>query len=97
MLLTDLAICSAAVWFAFWLRLGEWDWINLPVLSFLLMANVCWLIAALAGGAYRSVVRFSGRHTVFQLIPVFAGMAVMLAVILFVFRIPGIPRTLSPR
>ena len=94
-LATDLAICSASVWIAFWLRLGEWDWINLPALSFLLLANICWLISALLGGAYRSVVRFSGRHTVFQLIPIFAAMSLMLALMLFTLRIPGVPRTVS--
>lgn len=92
---TDLGICSLSVWVAFWLRLGEWDWINLPVISFILLTNICWLLAALGGGAYQSVIRFSGRHTVFRLIPVFAGMSVMLALVLFLVRVPGVPRTLS--
>ncbi|WP_147416746.1 polysaccharide biosynthesis protein [Sphingomonas edaphi] len=91
----DLAICSFAVWIAFWLRLGEWDWVNLPVIQFMVLANASWLIAAFAGGTYRSVIRFSGRHTVFRMIPVFIGMSSMLAAVLFTLHPPGIPRTLS--
>ena len=91
----DLVICSFAVWVAFWLRLGEWDWINVPVFFFLAVANCTWVIVSLLGGAYRSVVRFSGRHTIFSLIPVFASLSAILAVVLFLQPLPGVPRTLS--
>ncbi|QDP20449.1 polysaccharide biosynthesis protein [Sphingomonas xanthus] len=91
----DLAACAIAVWIAFWLRLGEWDWINGPLLQFMALAMATWLLVALPFGTYRSVVRFSGRHTVFRLIPVFAIVSVSLAAILFSLKPPGIPRTLS--
>lgn len=92
---TDLALCCGAVWIAFWLRLGEWDWISWPLLTFMALANVAWLVAAALGGTYKSVVRFSGRHTVFRLIPVFFGMSLLLGAVLMLAQFPGIPRTLS--
>jgi FlaA1/EpsC-like NDP-sugar epimerase len=92
---SDLALCVFAVWVAFWLRLGEWDWINWPALIFMSLASTTWLAVAFAGGTYRSVVRFSGRHTVFRLIPIFVAMSSLLAITLFSARIQGIPRTLS--
>jgi len=91
----DLTLCSSTVWVAFWLRLGDWDWISWPLLTFMALANAAWLFAACAGGTYRSVVRFSGRHTVFRLIPVFTAMSGILAIVLLTAGIPGIPRTLS--
>lgn len=91
----DLLICSVAVFTAFWLRQGAWDPISLPTLIFLLIANSAWLLVAIPAGTYLAVVRFSGRHTVFRLIPVFVAMSALLALVLFSLKIPGIPRTLA--
>ncbi len=91
----DLAICAFSVWLAFWLRLGEWDWLNWPVFIFMTLAVSTWLAVSLPAGTYRSVLRFSGRHTVFRMLPVFGIMSLILAMILFTLRIPGIPRTIS--
>jgi len=92
---SDLVICSVAVLLAFWLRLGEWNVFSLATLTLLVAANVTWLVVSILSGTYLSVVRFSGRHTVFRLIPVFVAMSAILGVLLFTLRIDGIPRTLS--
>lgn len=92
---TDLALCAFAVWVAFWLRLGDWDWISWPLLIFMALSMCTWLAVAIPAGTYRSVVRFSGRHTVFRLIPVYGVMSLILALVLFTLRVPGIPRTLA--
>src|SRR3954462_2044403 len=68
---SDLAICCVAVFVAFWLRIGEWHPLSFPSLIFLALASLTWLGVAMLSGTYLLVVRFSGRHTVFHLIPVF--------------------------
>jgi FlaA1/EpsC-like NDP-sugar epimerase len=92
---SDLLICSVAVFVAFWLRIGEWNPLSRPTLIFLAIASVAWIGVAMLSGIYLLIIRFSGRHTVFRLIPVFVVMSVVLGILLFGLEIEGIPRTLS--
>ena len=91
----DLAICVLAVWVAYWLRLGEWELITRRVLVFAGIAVAVWLAVAVVTRTYRTVVRFSGRHTVLALTRSCMWMSLVLAVILFTLRIDSVPRTLS--
>lgn len=91
----DLSICLVAVWVAYWLRMGEWEFLSRPVLVFAGIALATWLAVAIATKTYRSVVRFSGRETIFGLMKSCAIMSAVLAAILLIARIDGIPRTLS--
>ncbi|MEO5973243.1 MAG: polysaccharide biosynthesis protein, partial [Sphingomicrobium sp.] len=91
----DLALCLAVVWIAFWLRLGYWQFTTRGVLIFAGIAVVSWTAASVATRTYRSVVRFSGRHTILVLMRACALMAAVLAVVLLSLRIDGIPRTLA--
>lgn len=91
----DVVTCLAAVWLAYCLRTGEWNLLSRPVLIFAGIAIVTWIGVALATGTYRSVVRFSGRATVFGLLKSCIIMSAILAVVLLVTAIDGVPRTLS--
>lgn len=91
----DLGTCLVAVWVAYWLRMGEWGFLSRPILIFAGIAISAWIALAIATKTYRSVVRFSGRETIFGLMKSCAIMSVILAVILVMVRIDGLPRTLS--
>jgi FlaA1/EpsC-like NDP-sugar epimerase len=91
----DLMICLLAVWVAYWLRLGEWELFTPRVVIFAGIALVTWIGVAIATRTYRSVVRYSGRHTVFALMRACMLMSLVLAIILVTLRIDSLPRTLS--
>lgn len=91
----DVGTCLVAVWMAWWLRLGGWEFLSRPVLIFSGMAISTWIAVAIATKTYRSVVRFSGRQTVFGLMKACVIMSVILATILLMARIDGLPRTLA--
>lgn len=91
----DIAICIVAVWIAYWLRMGEWEFLSRPVLIFAGIAVAAWIVVALATKTYRSIVRFSGRQTIFGLMRACAIMSLVLAAVLLTARISDVPRTLS--
>lgn len=94
-ILLDFAICLLAVWLAYWLRLGEWELLSPRVIVFAGIALAVWTAVAVATRTYRSVIRFSGRHTVLALVRTCFIYSVVLAVILLTARIDSVPRTLS--
>jgi FlaA1/EpsC-like NDP-sugar epimerase len=91
----DLMICLLAVWLAYWLRLGEWELFTPRVVIFAGIALATWIGVSIATRIYRSVVRFSGRHTVFALMRACMLMSLVLAILLVTLRIDSLPRTLS--
>jgi FlaA1/EpsC-like NDP-sugar epimerase len=91
----DCGVCLAAVPFAFWLRLGEWELRTPRVVIFAGIALAAWLFVSLATRTYRSVTRFAGQHTLFALMRSCVLMSFVLGVILLTLRIDSMPRTLS--
>lgn len=91
----DCAIGLIAVWVAYWLRLGEWELFTRRVLVFAGVAALSWIAVAIATNIYRSVTRFSGRHTVLMLGRSCVMLSLMLAFILLTARFDSVPRTLA--
>jgi FlaA1/EpsC-like NDP-sugar epimerase len=91
----DAITCLLAVWVAYWLRIGEWQLTSRPVIIFSTLAITTWFIVAVSTKTYRSVVRFSGRPTIYSLMRSCAILSGFLAAILFNARIENVPRTLS--
>lgn len=91
----DIAMCIVAVWIAYWLRVGEWDFLSRPVLIFAAIAVSIWIAVAVATKTYRSIIRFSGRQTIFGLMRACAIMSLVVAAVLLTARISDVPRTLS--
>jgi FlaA1/EpsC-like NDP-sugar epimerase len=92
----DLGLCVIAVLLAYSLRLDEWRVFTLPTLTFVATTCVLWLAIAPAQGVYRSMLRFSGTHSVKDLARSCGILALALAVLLFGFGFPAkMPRTLS--
>jgi FlaA1/EpsC-like NDP-sugar epimerase len=93
--LLDLALCLAATWLAFYLRLGDWTLWSGPVLFVAGITMFVWLLLALRLSIYQSVMRFSGGRTMMSLALACVLLALVLLVVLLPLRLPGVPRTVS--
>jgi FlaA1/EpsC-like NDP-sugar epimerase len=92
----DLGLCVFAVLLAFSLRIGEWRILTTPVLSLTAITCAIWLVVAPMQGVYRSLLRFSGAHSLKDLAASCGILAFALTVLLVFLRIPDrTPRTLS--
>lgn len=91
----DLFVCAVATWIAYWLRLGEWELFTPRVLIFGAIAMSVWAIVSGWTRTYRTVTRFSGRHTIYGLMRSCVLLSLGLAAILAVARIESVPRTLA--
>ncbi|MBA3940220.1 MAG: capsule biosynthesis protein CapD [Sphingopyxis sp.] len=90
----DGILCIAAVLISFSLRLGVWDLVSRPILTFGAIALALWYPIAWKSGVYRSLIRYSGARTVADLAIACGILTLPLIVIFVVFRIPDVPRTL---
>jgi FlaA1/EpsC-like NDP-sugar epimerase len=91
----DLGVCALATWIAYWLRLGEWELFTPRVLIFGAIAIAVWAMVSGWTRTYRTVTRFSGRHTIYGLMRACVLMSLVLAAILTLARIDSVPRTLA--
>lgn len=91
----DGLLCIAAVLISFSLRLGVWDLISPPILIFAAITLALWYPIAWKTQVYRALIRYSGARTVADLAVACGLLALPLIVILVLFRIDAIPRTLS--
>lgn len=90
----DGLLCIASVLIAFSLRLGVWEIMSRPILIFSVTALALWYPVAWKSGVYRSLIRYSGARTVADLVIACGLLMLPLIVILVVFRVPDVPRTL---
>jgi FlaA1/EpsC-like NDP-sugar epimerase len=94
-LVIDGFLCLSAVWIAFSLRVGAWEFISWPIAIFAACALVLWYPIAWRTGVYRSLIRYSGARTVADLAAACGLLMLPLIVICVAFRPPDVPRTLS--
>ena len=91
----DGGLCLVAVWIAFSLRLGVWELFSRPIMTFAACAAIFWYPIAWKSGVYRSLIRYSGSRTVTDLAVACGLLILPLLLVCVVFRLPGVPRTLS--
>jgi FlaA1/EpsC-like NDP-sugar epimerase len=91
----DGALCLAAVWIAFSLRLGVWELASRPIATFAACALFFWYPIAWRSGVYRSLIRYSGSRTIADLAVACGLLTLPLFVVCVLFRLPDVPRTLS--
>jgi len=91
----DMALCTLAVWIAYYLRLGEFLSLEgQPTLA--VAASICLAIPIfIVSGLYRAVLRHAGQEVVWVTIRACAGYGVIYATIFAVYGIDGIPRTVG--
>lgn len=94
-LLVDVAICVFTVWFAFFLRLG-----NFVALS----GNALWAVAGaiafaipifVVSGLYRAIFRYSGWPAVLAVARAVGVYALVYSAIFTAISVPGVPRTVG--
>jgi FlaA1/EpsC-like NDP-sugar epimerase len=93
--LVDSAICVAAIWLAFSLRLGDWQLWNAPIRDVLITSFLIWPPIFLASGVYRSIFRFAGSGTIADLARAISIFLFLMTLILTAIGLPGVPRTLG--
>ncbi|MBT8544367.1 polysaccharide biosynthesis protein [Polynucleobacter paneuropaeus] len=94
-LVTDASFCVLAVWFAYYLRLGQW----IPLSGDPLLAVIASLVFALpvfiSFGLYRAIFRYSGWPALITVSKACAIYGLMFAVLITTFGFAGIPRTIG--
>lgn len=91
----DSAICMIAIWLAFSLRLGDWQYWNAPVRSVMLASFLFWPPLFLLFGVYRSIFRFAGSGTITELARAISIFGLAMTVTFTAVAVPGVPRTLG--
>ena len=98
-LLVDASICVLSIYFAFYLRLGEWiplfsasNWNPLLVLEGSIILS---LPIFLAFGLYREIFRYSGWFAFLTLVRAMCLYSVIFVVVFTLIGIEGVPRTVG--
>jgi len=91
----DVALCVLSVWFAFYLRLGEWVSLAGPAIFAVVAAVALALPVFIISGLYRAIFRYSGLPAM-----VAVGRAMLLyglafAAIFTFWGVDGVPRTVG--
>jgi FlaA1/EpsC-like NDP-sugar epimerase len=92
---TDALLSVAAVWFAFSLRLGEWQLWSVPIAKLMLVVFLIWPPIFIFMGVYRSIFRFAGSGTMIDLAKATCFAGGIIATIFTVFTVSGVPRTIG--
>jgi FlaA1/EpsC-like NDP-sugar epimerase len=97
-LLADISLCGMSVWFAFYLRLGEWvsvsdaEW--RPLLAFFLSVLLA-IPVFISAGLYRTIFRYSGLPVLMTLIRAASVYGFAYAILFTVIGFQGVPRTIG--
>jgi len=97
-LVIDVALCALTVWFAFYLRLGEWVnpahlWWN--PLSALAAAIFISIPVFVISGLYRNIFRYSGLPVLLTLMRAIGVYGLIYAGLFTVVGFSGVPRTIG--
>ncbi len=91
----DSVLCVSAIWLAFSLRLGVWQFFTPPVLKVMATTLLIFPPLFLFTGTYRSIVRFAGSRTILQLGTSVLILALPLVSIFTFAGVSGVPRTIG--
>ena len=91
----DAVSCILSVWFAFSIRLGEWDLFSRPVMIVAAVVLLSWFLIARWTGIYRAIIRSAGGRTI---VDVAAACLLLMLPMLTIFSfvgVDGVPRTIG--
>ena len=91
----DLNLCFLSTWFAFYLRLEDFNFftyapLNASLFSVLLALPVFWIL-----GVYRVIFRFAGSSIIFTVFVATLVYSLLYFVIIGIYLIQGIPRSIG--
>lgn len=91
----DMALCTLAVWLAYYLRLGEFVSLSgRPTLA--VIASICLALPMfVVFGLYRAVLRYAGQEVVWATIRACASYGLAYALIFTMYSVEDIPRTVG--
>lgn len=91
----DVLLCAFSVWFAYYLRLGDW----LPILGAPAMPILVSIALALplfvSFGLYRAIFRYAELAAILTIVRAVAVYAVVFTSIYTLIGVPGVPRTIG--
>lgn len=93
--LMDVVLLIAAVWFAWLLRTGEWNFAGHGPIVLVLVAMLFWFPLVLWRRTYASLLRFAGGRTMAGLAITCALLAIPTVVIFTIMGVQGVPRTMG--
>ena len=94
-LLLDASFCVLAVWFAYYLRIGQWvPLLGDPLLAVLISISFA-LPVFIIFGLYRAIFRYSGWPALITVAKACAVYGVLYAALITTFGFSGVPRTIG--
>ncbi|PRY98636.1 FlaA1/EpsC-like NDP-sugar epimerase [Jezberella montanilacus] len=94
-LVVDASICVFTVWFAFYLRLGEFVSLSGPAAKAALVSMGLAIPIFMIGGLYRAIFRYSGWPAFMAITKATAIYGLVYAALFTAFSFEGIPRTVG--
>lgn len=91
----DALVVVLAVWLSFSVRLGYWQLLTPPVLTFIIFEMVCAITVFVVAGVYANVFRFPGPRGLGQLAVACACIMAITIVVFGFISVKDVPRTLS--
>jgi FlaA1/EpsC-like NDP-sugar epimerase len=91
----DSIICALSVWFAFYLRLGEWVAPTKEPFYPIIVALALALPIFMTFGLYRAIFRYAGTEALLAIARAVAVYAVPFTVIYTMMGVAGVPRTVG--
>ncbi len=95
----DASLCVLTVWFAFYLRLGEWiplstgnTWLPLRAV---LVSLICALPIFIISGFYRAIFRYSGWSALVTVVKAILAYSLIYVTIFTAYGVTGVPRTVG--
>lgn len=94
-LAVDMALCTVAVWLAYYLRLGEFvSLAGRPSLAVAVSITLAIPIFVISG-LYRAVLRYAGQDAMWAAVRACATYGVLYAAVFTVYQVDGVPRTIG--
>ena len=94
-IMIDVCLCALSVWLAFYLRLGEFVMLSVPVSWALAIALVIAMPIFVSFGLYRAIFRYSGFLAILAVAQALAVYGLVYASTITAVGVTGIPRTVG--
>lgn len=94
-LLVDALLCAATVWVAYYLRLGEWVWLNGTQWLSLFAALLFSIPLFVVSGLYRAIFRYAGWPALMAVARACALYGLIYSAIFTSIGVAGVPRTVG--
>lgn len=92
----DILLLPLALWMSYAMRLGTWAPDLRDGVWLLLLAPIITIPIFIRLGLYRAIIRFLGHHAIITVLQGVTSSAIGLALITYIFKLQGIPKSVFP-